>query len=412
MATGRSGSSPTREQTPSSVRRSRRSPAAPPAVPWRHCRDSSARFWACSQHQFASIGAARNGPSRRQISLTWLPKARRASTPMPPSRCTSTTRAILLRIASRWRARQQPRACPRPGMGRRKRQEQRAVCAVFLAQRVAHLPREPGATASSARFVVHPSMPGPATPAERPPTIVERALRHDRAPICGPPGPAARVLLDVDRRDGPRHVRTHDRRQCVDDDGGLGRTAPVAALGNVDRHDGGHDAPVGLTAGAPVRCQRATIRTRNGWPPDPCARSRLSGRLDGVQPRGDRASAWTRGAPARVTDDGGHQFPGRCDVAASRGRLSTDADQARVSANVPVPAGVPDEPMAQRMAWCVRHGRRARHLLRGLLLGADVAAVCRGRDEPDGHCRADRICRIRKTGALWRCTPRGSAACS
>ena len=32
-------------------------------------------------------------------------------------------------------------------------------------------------------------------------------------------------------------------------------------------------------------------------------------------------------------------------------------------------------------------GARARHLLRRLLLGADVAAVCRGRDEREGHCR-------------------------
>ena len=80
-ATGRSGSSPTREQAPSSARRSRLSPAVPRAVPWRHCRDSSERFWACSQHQFASIGAARSGPSRRQISSTWLPKARRDINP-------------------------------------------------------------------------------------------------------------------------------------------------------------------------------------------------------------------------------------------------------------------------------------------------------------------------------------------
>ena len=199
-------------------------------------------------------------------------------------------------------------------------------------------------------------MPGPATPAERPPTIVEHALRYDRAPavvllVLLPAG-----LLDVDRRDGTRHVRTHDRRQCLDDDRELGCTAPLAALGDVDRHDDGHDAPVRLTSGAPVRRHRATIRTGNGWAPDLRAHSGLSHRLDGVQPRGNRASAWTCGAPACVTDDGGHQFQGWCDVAASRGRVSADADEARLSADVPVPAGISDEPMAQldglvRSSW-------------------------------------------------------------
>ena len=53
----------------------------------------------------------------------------------------------------------------------------------------------------------------------------------------------------MDRRDGTRHVRTHDRRQRLDDDHELGSAAPVAALGNVDRHDDGHDAPVRLTLG-------------------------------------------------------------------------------------------------------------------------------------------------------------------
>ena len=65
----------------------------------------------------------------------------------------------------------------------------------------------------------------------------------------GPPGPAARSLLDVDRRHGTRHVRTDDRRQRLDDDGEQGCAALVAALGNVDRHDDGHDAAVRLTPG-------------------------------------------------------------------------------------------------------------------------------------------------------------------
>ena len=84
-----------------------------------------------------------------------------------------------LRVGARSK---QPRACPRPGMGRRQRQEQRTVRAVLLAQRLARVV----AAAATASVIespsVHPSMPGPATRAERPPTIVESALQSDRAP--------------------------------------------------------------------------------------------------------------------------------------------------------------------------------------------------------------------------------------
>jgi predicted metal-binding membrane protein len=43
--------------------------------------------------------------------------------------------------------------------------------------------------------------------------------------------------------------------------------------------------------------------------------------------------------------------------------------------------------------WCIRDGPRARRILRGVLLGADVAAVCGRRDELGGHRGADGICR-------------------
>ena len=56
--------------------------------------------------------------------------------------------------------------------------------------------------------------------------------------------------------------------------------------------------PIRLTSGAAVRRHRATIRSGNGRAPDLRAHSRLSRRLDRVQPRGNRASAWTCGAPA------------------------------------------------------------------------------------------------------------------
>ena len=68
---------------------------------------------------------------------------------------------------------------------------------------------------------------------------------------------------------------------------------------------------------------------------------------------------------------------------------------------MPVPPRIPDEPMAQWIVWCVPYGPRAWCVLRRLLLGTDVALICRGRDEPDRHRGADGFCRIRKVGAAW-----------
>ena len=49
----------------------------------------------------------------------------------------------------------------------------------------------------------------------------------------------------MDRRHGARHVRSDDRCERVDDDNGLGRAAPAAAVGDVVRDDDRHDAAVG-----------------------------------------------------------------------------------------------------------------------------------------------------------------------
>ena len=128
------------------------------------------RSWACSRHQFASIAAARSGPSRRRISLTWLPRRegtqpRRHRADAPRQHGPSGRGS--LRVGARC---QQPRACPRPGLGRRKRQEQRAVRAVFLAQRVArHCAARP--RLHHHRESSSPSMPGPPLlPSVRPPS--------------------------------------------------------------------------------------------------------------------------------------------------------------------------------------------------------------------------------------------------
>ena len=65
-----------------------------------------------------------------------------------------------------------------------------------------------------------------------------------------------------------------------------------------------------------------------------------------------------------------------------------------VPADVPVAPWIPDDPMAQRVVGCVPFGPRARRVLRGLLLGAHVAVVCRRGDELDRHRGADGICRL------------------
>ena len=46
-----------------------------------------------------------------------------------------------------------------------------------------------------------------------------------------------------------------------------------------------------------------------------------------------------------------------------------------------------------------------------MLLGADAAAVCRRRDEPRGHRRADRVCGLREAQSLRHPQRRASAAC-
>ena len=61
------------------------------------------KFLGVQPHPFASIVAARSGRLKPRISLTWLPRARRESTPMPLSRCTWTTPGIRPLIVLHWR---------------------------------------------------------------------------------------------------------------------------------------------------------------------------------------------------------------------------------------------------------------------------------------------------------------------
>src|SRR4029453_14844163 len=107
----------------------------------------------------------------------------------------------------------------------------------------------------------------------------------------GAAGPGAADLLDMDRRDGARYVRTDDRGRCVDDDRALGCTAPAVAVGNWGRHYDGNDAPICLTAVAAIRPRRATNDTGNGRAPPLCARGWLFYGLGGVQCLRKRAPA-------------------------------------------------------------------------------------------------------------------------
>ena len=94
-------------------------------------------------------------------------------------------------------------------------------------------------------------------------------------------------LLAVDRRAGARHARIDDRRQCLDDDAGLGWSTPGAALGDVGRHDAGHDAAICVTDAADLRSHRATFRSRSarGVASDLRHGRRLSGGLVHFQRR-------------------------------------------------------------------------------------------------------------------------------
>ena len=94
----------------------------------------------------------------------------------------------------------------------------------------------------------------------RPATILESASRGaDRVPLL-----VLLVLLPlvswswivVMARD---MYRSDDGRQRLDDDCDMGCSPSAAALGDVDGHDGWHDAAVRLTDVAAVRRRRATI---------------------------------------------------------------------------------------------------------------------------------------------------------
>jgi hypothetical protein len=90
----------------------------------------------------------------------------------------------------------------------------------------------------------------------------------------------------MDRDDGARHVRADERCERLDDDDALGCTASSAAVGDVGRDDDGDDAAVRRTVDPAVRRSRQTIRTTNGAAEHLCTRSRLSRRVDDVQPCG------------------------------------------------------------------------------------------------------------------------------
>ena len=104
----------------------------------------------------------------------------------------------------------------------------------------------------------------------------------------------------------------------------MGCAAFAAALGDVGGHDDGHDAPVGVTHAAPVRC-----RSRD----DP-RKDRQRGRF--MRSRraiymvwtmfslwGNCAAACACGSPASLVDDGNHQSHGwGCRCCSSRGCIS------------------------------------------------------------------------------------------
>ena len=62
--------------------------------------------------------------------------------------------------------------------------------------------------------------------------------------------------------------------------------------------------------------------------------------------------------------------------------------KARLPADMPITTWVSHEPLAHGKLRRVPYGPGAWRLLRGLLLGADVAAVCGRRDERDCYRRA------------------------
>src|SRR4029077_18716859 len=87
--------------------------------------------------------------------------------------------------------------------------------------------------------------------------------------------------------------------------------------------------------------------------------------------------------------------------AVCRGRdLPAHAGQAAVSRVVPVADYVHPRPHAARRDWRLPARRRARALLRRLLLGADAAAVCRRNHETLDDCRAYACCAPRETRAV------------
>ena len=199
-------------------------------------------------------------------------------------------------------------------------------------------------------------MPGPASPAERPPTIVEAALRHDRAPavvllvllpvVCwmwivvmardmyGPMTGASAWMMTANW-DVPHLLLLWAMWTVMM----TGMMLPSAS-------------PLVLLYGAIARRSAQGTAGRQIY-------ALAAGYLIVWAVFSLGATALQRGLAALLLVSPMMEVTSSrvgATLAAHRGRVSADADQARLPADVPVPAGIPDEPMAQWMVWCVRMG--------------------------------------------------------
>ncbi|CAA9299671.1 MAG: Putative transmembrane protein, partial [uncultured Gemmatimonadaceae bacterium] len=204
------------------------------------------------------------------------------------------------------------------------------------------------------------------------------------------------------RRDGRRRDGRGDGAAAR---GRVGRPGARAPLRHVGGDDGGDDAAVGGATRAAVRDRgaaaagaaepgRAHERARGGLPPD----------VDGVL--GRRGARAVGAAPGRaaVAGDGEHEPHLRRAPPRGGRRVPVDAAQGALSGRVPLAARLPVARVARGGGRRARDGGAARPVLRGLLLGADGAAVRGRRDEPALGRRARRL----RAGGEGR--PRGRVA--
>ena len=198
-------------------------------------------------------------------------------------------------------------------------------------------------------------MAGAAASDQRPLTVLESALRGDRAPavvllIVLPLVSWMWIVVMARDMYGPMTGASAWMMTAVWDVRHLALLWAMWAVMMVGMMLPSASPMLLLYGGVARRFRNRSIRSVAS---DLRVRGRLPGGVGLVQPRSNRAPASSGNASVRLADDGGHQSGRRRRAAADRRGVSADADQAGLPADVPVAPGISDEPVAQP-GWLAR----------------------------------------------------------